>query len=227
MKILCAGPVQGHYTDLFKRAQDAQAHWIVAVGDFGIYPDPARIDRAARPFTANEFAKRYVGAISEPINVPVLTISGVHDDNRWLAHRQSVNNAEILSNVHWLAQGYKTVIGFDLQIRVTGFGRAYSEATYNEQYGKKSHRHYTRRDVERACSSGPTDLLVVYEHLDSPGIRNLVFATRPKLILTRFQHKNKNYPSIQGIPVVALDRLETREIIWKETGIEGIHSQNS
>ena len=213
MKLLVAGPVQGHYTELFKQARTAQAHWIVSVGDFGIFPDPARMSRATRKHTTNEFARRYVGAINEEIRVPVLTIAGVHDDNRWLNDRKAANNTEILSNVHWLAQGYKTIIGFETTLRVTGLGRAFSEATYNEQFHKKSHRHYTRRDVERACSSGPTDLLVLYEHLDAPGIRNVVFATRPKLIVTPV-HKSSNYPKIQGIPVLALDRQETRQVYW-------------
>ena len=214
MNILCAGPVQGHYSDLFKKAKEAQAHWIVCAGDFGIYPDPHRIDRAARPYTATEFAKRYVGVLPDPINVPVLTIAGVHDDNRWLNHRQAINNTEILSNVHWLAQGYRTAIGFEVSLRVTGLGRAYSEGTYNDEPGKKSHRHFTRRDIERACSSGPTDLLVIYENLDCPGIRNVVFATRPKLILTVRHHKAPTYPSIQGIPVLTLDRQETKTVCW-------------
>jgi hypothetical protein len=218
MKILCAGPVQGHYTDLFKKAEKLGSHWIVAAGDFGIFPDPNKIDRGARPFTSNEFARRYVGALPDPINVPVLTVAGAHDDNRWLDQRKAAGNTEILSNVHWLAQGYRTVIGFDVPVRVTGLGRVYSEMTYREspQWNHKSHRHYTRRDVERACSSGPTDLLVLHEHLDAPGLRNVVFATRPKLILTCYRPKAQTYESIQGIPVLALDRQETRQVVWAE-----------
>jgi hypothetical protein len=117
-----------------------------------------------------------------------------------------MNNTEVLSNVHWLAQGYRTTIGWDVPIRVTGLGRAYSEATYNEQYSKRSYRHYTRHDIERACSSGPTDLLVLYEHLDSPGLRNVIFATRPKLILTVEHPNRKVYEEVQGTPVISLGR---------------------
>lgn len=217
MKILCAGPVQGHYTKLFKEAEQTQAHWIVCAGDFGIFLDPNKIDRGARPFTSTEFARRYVGAIPDPINVPVLTVAGAHDDNLWLEQRKAAGNMEILSNVHWLAQGYRTVIGHHgMPMRVTGLGRVYSEQTYNEQFNRKSSRHYTRRDVERACSSGPTDLLVLHEHLDAPGLRNVVFATRPKLILTCYRPKAQHYESIQGIPVLALDRQETRQVVWTD-----------
>ncbi len=217
MNILLAGPVEGYLDALFDFAKTSQAHWTVCAGDFGIWPDPERMDRASRSHAALDFSKRYVGADARVIETSVLTIAGVHDDNRWLANRQSANNTEILSNVHWLAQGYRTAIGFEgPPCRVTGLGRAYSEATYNEQYSKRSHRHYTRHDVERACSSGPTDLLVVYEHLDAPGIRNVIFATRPKLIVT-VKHANRPvYPDVQGVGVVTLGRSEGKLVKWEK-----------
>jgi hypothetical protein len=217
MKILLAGPVEGYMNVLFADAKKEEAHWIVCAGDFGIWPDPQRMDRASKKYAATDFSKRYVGANPSPITIPVLTVAGSHDDNRWLNHRQSANNTEILNNVHWLAQGYRTTIGFDEPegIRVTGIGRAYSEATFNGDRGKKSHRHYTRRDVERACSSGPTDLLVLYEHLDSPGLRNVIYATRPKLIVTVSQVNRKVYDAVQDTPVVTLDRYDTKVVEWK------------
>lgn len=217
MNILLSGPVEGYLNTLFSNATEAGAHWVVCAGDFGIFPDPQRMDRAARKHAGTDFAKRYVGTYAREIKIPVLTVAGVHDDNRWLNHRQSVDNTEILSNVHWLAQGYRTVIGFDgPPLRVTGMGRAYSESTYNGEGGKRAHRHYTRRDVERACSSGPTDLLVLYEHLDAPGIRNIVYATRPKLILNVAHPNRQEYTEIQGTPVISLGRGSSRLIQWKE-----------
>lgn len=216
MKILLSGPIEGRLSYLFDIAKQFEVHWIVAAGDFGIWPDPMKMDRASRRFAKKEFALRYVGADPRPINIPALTISGVHDDNRFLQHRQTANNTEILDNVSWLAQGYRTTIGFEgPACRVTGFGRAYSEATYNGQFGKRSHRHYTRRDVERACSSGPTDLLIVYDYLDAPGIRNVIFATRPKLILNVKHPNRKVYSQVQGIKVITLDRFETDIVYWE------------
>lgn len=215
MNVLLTGPVQGHLKDLFNEAKTRHANWIVCAGDFGIFPDPARRDRTSRHYSTTEFAQRYVGVVNELITIPVLTISGVHEDHQFLSHRKSVNNTEILSNVHWLANGYRTVIGLDgPPMRVTGLGRAYSEATYRGDYSKRSRRHYTRHDVERACSSGPTDLLLVYEHLDAEGIRNLIFATRPKLIVTVKHPNRKIYPEVQGIPVISLDRQEVKEVKW-------------
>lgn len=218
MRILFTGPIEGHLSGLYESASLAnpQPHWIVCAGDFGVWPDPHRRDRASKKHGGLDFAKYYVGALSKPsITIPTLTIAGVHDDNKWLAHRQSVNNTEILNNVHWLAQGYKTSIGWDSSIRVTGLGRAYSERTYRGEIGPKSHRHYTRKDIERACSSGPTDLLVLYEHLDAPGIRNTVFATRPKLILNVKHENQKQYTEVQGIPVIQLGRNGLHPVLWE------------
>lgn len=217
MKLALCGPVEGHIDTLYDHLESLDVHWAVCAGDFGIYPDPARMDRASKKNNyGTDFAKRYVGAVNKIIKTPTLIISGVHDDTRWLAQRQSANNTEILSNVHWLANGYKTLIGWESAIRVTGLGKAYSEATYSGQIGPKSHRHYTRREVERGCSSGPTELLVVYEHLDAPGIRNLVYATRPKLILSVKHPNQKIYQEIQGIPVIQLGRNEYKTVIWEK-----------
>jgi hypothetical protein len=215
MNILLSGPVEGFISSLLKQSKARDAHWSICSGDFGIYPDQFKMDRAARQYGGNEFASRYVGADLSPINIPILTVSGCHDDNKWLAERKAANNTEILSNCHWLAGGYRTTIGFNgPPCRITGLGRAYSQATYEGRYTKRSHRHYTRHDVERACSSGPTDLLVVYENLDAPGIRNVIFATRPKLILVTKHLNRKIYPEIQGIPVVTLDRQERQLVVW-------------
>jgi len=218
MEILLSGPVEGFLRPFFEFVNEQHPHWVICAGDLGIWPDVARMDKASRKWGGNDFSKLYVGADATPINVPVLTIAGVHDDNRWLDQRQSTGNTEILSNVHWLSQGNRTVIGWgDVECRVTGLGRSHSESTYLGQPGKRSHRHYTRHDVEKACSSGPTDLLVLYEHLDAPGIRNVVFATRPKLILN-IQHPNrKRYDEIQGTPVIQLDRTESKLVHWDGT----------
>ena len=216
MKILLAGPVEGRLDDLFTSAKAAEANWVACSGSFGIFPDPNRRTRAARRYSAIEFARRYVGVDSRPIEIPVLTIAGVHEDHRFLKERVTANNTEILNNVHYLISGFRTTIGFDgPACRVTGLGRAYSDSTYNGEFHKKSYRHYTRHEVERACSSGPTDLLIIHEHLDAPGIRNVVFATRPQLILTVDHPNRPTYPEIQGIPVISLGRGAPQLVLWR------------
>jgi hypothetical protein len=217
MKILLSGPIEGYLETFYDKAAEQEPHWVVCAGDYGVWPDPQRMDRAAKKHSATDFSRAYVGALI-PKTLPTLLVAGVHDDNRWLQDRIRANNTEVLNNVHWLAQGYRTTIGFEVALNVTGLGRAYSDATYTGNYGKRSHRHYTRHDVERACSAGPTDLLVLYEHLDAPGIRNIAYATRPKLIVTTSHQNRKVYDEIQGIPVVTLGRQETKLVEWKDNG---------
>jgi len=174
------------------------------------------MDRAARKHAGRDFSRMYVGV--DPIGAAfqTLIISGVHDDNDWLKDRHDSGNAEILANVHCLAQGYKTEIGWEKPLRVTGLGKAYSDATYNGKFNFRSNRHYTRSEVDRACASGPTELLVVYEHLDAPGVRNIIFATRPKLILNVAHPSRKRISEVQGTTVIQLERHETRPVEWDE-----------
>lgn len=215
MKILLAGPIEGHLDEFYAKISPMEPHWVVCAGDYGIWPDPVRMDRGSRRYAGRDFSRHYVGAMDTPIVIPTLTVAGVHDDNRWLAHRKSVDNTEILANVHWLANGYRTTIGFESAVRVTGMGRAHSEQTYAGEIGPKSHRHYTRRDIERGCSSGPTELLVIYESLDAPGIRNLIYATRPKLVVSVLHTNQPAYEEIQGVPIVQLQRGATKLVTWE------------
>lgn len=213
MKILLSGAIEGHIRSFYEHAQTQKPHWVLCAGDYGVWPDPHKMDRAAKKHAGIDFSHAYVGLII-PKTIPTLFIAGVHDDNRWLQDRIKANNTEVLSNVNWLAQGYRTTIGWEKPIRVTGLGRAYSESTFKGQFNKRSHRHYTRKDIERACSSGPTDILMLYEHIDAPGIRNVIFATRPKLILNAIHPNRKRYDEVQNIPVISLDRYQTKLIEW-------------
>jgi hypothetical protein len=210
---MLAGPIEGHLNKFYKFAADHEPHWVVCAGDYGIWVDPYLMDNKIKQYVAADFAGIYLRLMPQ-IKIPTLTIAGAHDDNKWLARRVATGNLDILDNVSYLAQGYKTTIGWDSPIRVTGFGKVYSEQTWKGEVSKKSHRHYTRAEVERACSSGPTDILVLYEHIDSPGIRNIIFATRPKLILAANRPRQKEYNEVQNIPIINLERGHTKIVEW-------------
>ncbi|MCI0558469.1 MAG: hypothetical protein MN733_08235 [Nitrososphaera sp.] len=216
MKLLLTGPIEGKIQEFYRLAKPANPDWVVCGGDYGVWPDPAKMDRAARKHAGRDFSKMYVGVDPVGAAYQTLIISGTHDDNSWLKARHDAGNTEILANVHWLAQGYRTTIGYEKPLRVSGLGKAYSDATYNNKFNFRSSRHYTRSEVERACGSGPTDLLTIYEHLDAPGIRNIIFATRPKLILNVAHPSRKRYSEVQDTPVVQLARHEVKLIEWDE-----------
>jgi hypothetical protein len=209
MKIALCGPVEGHLNAFYDHLVnlDVNIRWALCVGSFGIWPDKHHVDRGARKHAGQDFAATYYH--DTPVPVPTVFIQGVHDDHRFLNLMQSRHNTRLVQNLHWLGNGYKTTIGWgDLQIRVTGLGKVYSQSTYEGNFNKKSWRHYTRQEVERGCSSGPTDILMLHEHIDCPGMRNLIFATRPRLIVARTQQDTKKYDAVQNIPMITVGRKE-------------------
>jgi len=210
-KLLLSGPIEGHLQKFYNEAAKQNPNWIICCGSYGVWPDPNRMNRAAKKFAGRDFSKAYVGAILLS-QIPTLFVAGPHEDHRFLNERIASNNTEVLANVHFLANGFRTEIGWDKPLRVTGLGKVYSQETYSGQLGKNAHRHYTRRDIERGCSSGPCDLLIIHESLDSPGIRNLIYATRPKLILTAKHPNQIVHETVQNIPVIYLGKGETQLI---------------
>lgn len=202
MRVALSGPIDGAIKEFYDKLPEVP--WALCTGDFGVWPDPAKIDRATRrKGGAQDFAYLYLHGFQAP--VPTIFVSGTHEDHRWLEQRKGIpEGMEILGEVNWLMNGYKTHIGghFDT-LRVTGLGKVYSEATFNGKFNRKSYRHYTRRELEKGCASGPTDILLLHEAPAKP-IKNLIYATRPKLIV----HSDRTYRkySILDVPTIALPK---------------------
>jgi hypothetical protein len=215
MKIALCGPVEGHITSFYEHlaAASPDIRWALCVGDLGLWPDRQKIPREARTHGAGtDFSRMY--ALGTSVPVPTVTVCGVHDDARWLKQRQDMCALELLPNLHWLVNGHKTIIGWgEHAVRVTGLGKVYSKSTYEGQFNKKSHRHYTRPEVEKGCSSGPTDVLLLHGDVDEPGARNLIFATRPNLIVTAARPGQSPHLKVQDRPLVA---LRPKEIVIVE-----------
>lgn len=207
MRLLLAGAVDGKIIDFYNKikALQEQPEWILSVGDWGTWPDKAKVDRGTRQSVgAGDFPALYANGF--PNAIQTVYISGVHEDHNWLKQRQAAQNMEVLPNVHWLATGYRTNIGnWNENIRITGFGKTYSEQTFSGVQGKRSHRHYTRPEFEKACSSGPTDILLVH-HMYEPVIRKIIFATQPKLIV--FSAKTTELTEIMGVQAIGLSKSE-------------------
>lgn len=202
MKLAIVGQIDGKLNKLYSNLLPEKPDWILCTGSFGVWPDPAKIDRATRQKGGEQdFAKLYIDDYNAPIQT--LFVSGVHEDHQWLEARYRNKNTEVIDNIYWLANGYKTHIG-DLNetVRVSGLGKAYSEKTYKGEITKKSSRHYTKGELERGCTSGPTDILLLHSSPDNPGIRTLIFATRPKLIV-HYSLKPIQY-EIQHIPTYGI-----------------------
>jgi hypothetical protein len=216
MELILAGPIDGKIKNFYQVLKDYPPNmWVLCTGDFGIWPDPARIDRGTRQNTgAGDFAQLYLNGYSAPKQT--LFVAGVHEDHKWLKHRFFSRNLQLISNLHWLANGNKTTIGdMDNVIRITGFGKVYSKATFRGQLNKKSYRHYTRNEFEKACSSGPTDILLLHEKPENEIIRKIVFATRPKLIVHSTRESFEEY-EFMGTKTIGLPKnyVKVEELEW-------------
>ena len=223
MKIAVTGPIDGNILHYYDNLKNKGVDWLLCTGDFGVWPDPARIDRATRQKNPNQdFAKLYIDDWSAPVQT--LFVAGVHEDQQRLDRRFKDKHTEVLENVFWLANGFKTHIGdLDATVRVTGLGKAYSEKTFRGEYTKKSPRHYTRKELERGCASGPTDILLLHTDPSSEGIRNLCFATRPRIIF--YHSKRPESGTIQNTPAYGIVANQTLLFDYSEEKIICLNEQ--
>lgn len=202
MNIAVVGAVNGAIREMYSAIEDLEIEigqeidWVICTGSLGVWPDPERVDRGTRKHgDAGDFAKLYIN--SDPVPKPTLFISGKHEDHRWLEGRKDKVQMELIPGLHWLVNGYKTTIGTtDVQLTITGLGKVFSPATYSnvELPTRRRVRHYTRREVERACSAGPTDIVLTHEaplgsvlgkyKSNAKGIASICYATQPKMLIT-------------------------------------------
>lgn len=189
MILFLAGPIFGHLKDFYYRIENVEniigkeADYVLQIGNFGCYPDPIRLDRAMRIKGGGiDFSEWYIK--NKPVPRKTIFIPGKHEDHRWMEEMLSRKKTEFLPNLVWLVNGYSTTIGFGgEECTILSLGKLYSPMTFNEGRGKYKKRlaHYTRSEVEKACSAGPVDIFLSYEDLGQPGIKNIHFATRPKI----------------------------------------------
>lgn len=220
MRIAFAGAVDGCIMALYEKITEP-VDWIVCTGNLGVWPDIARVDRATKQRARQgDFATLYLEGWQAPIQT--LFVSGVHEDHKWLYQRVQSGQLEILPNVHLLANGYRTTIGDMTNVcRVTGLGKVYSKSTYEGKFNKKSPRHYTRNEVTKACSSGPTDLLLMHENPDTgDGLKNLIYATRPKLVA--YSAVNSKVSKCVSVPTLGLAKEEVIFLDYKNNAFSSI-----
>jgi predicted phosphodiesterase len=175
MLICAAGDIHGAmdrlYSDVlaFERRLGRRFDWVLHVGDFGIWPDPERTDRATR---------RHDGAGDFPVwlreNRPAprrtVFIKGNHEDFDWLDARPQ---AEVLPGLFHLpnAQTFD-LTAEDGRVRVGGLGGCYGPSDYerrSDQLQGYAKRHYTRDEVERLAMADAVDIVLTH---DAPaGIR--------------------------------------------------------
>jgi Calcineurin-like phosphoesterase len=174
--LLCAagdihGAIDRMYDDVlaFEVALGIRFAWILHVGDFGVWPDPKRIDRAAK---RHDGAGDFPAWLADRRVAPRKTvfIKGNHEDFVWLDAQPA---PEILPGLFYLRNGRTMNLGESGDVvRVGGLGGCYGPSDFERQskhlqgYAK---RHYTRDEIDVLGSVSTVDIVLVH---DAPaGIR--------------------------------------------------------
>ena len=191
---------------LQKKAQeiDRPPDWVFHVGSFGAWPDPKHTDRATRESgVVTDFHEYYLGNRSLPY--PILFAPGRHEDHRWLDLMWQKGYFELIPNLHRMPNGFaRTLDVANTRLSVLTLGGVFSPVIYRgDKKRKRSWAHYTKRDVEKACSAGPVDLFLCTEagygtqigqhRSQAAGLNNICFATRPALMVHGHYNVNSWY----------------------------------
>jgi len=174
--ILCAaGDIHGGLERMYAGGLDFEAalgvrfDWLLHVGDFGIWPDPSRIDGATKRHEgAGDFPTWFAEQRAAPR--PTVFIKGNHEDFVWLDAQPS---SEVLPGLHYLKNGHvHELAAHDEVLRVGGVGGCYGPSDFERQskhlqgYAK---RHYTRDEI--ATLSARSNLDIVLTHDAPAGVR--------------------------------------------------------
>lgn len=170
MLICAAGDIHGAVDHLYRNVIAFEASlgvrfdYVLHVGDFGIWPDPSRVDKATRH---HEGAGDFPAWLRESRKAPrpTLFIKGNHEDFVWLDTRQDI---EVLPGLIYLRNGCTV----DIQdqgggaIRVGGIGGCYGPSDYRRRSDRLqgyAKRHYTSDEIERLSGSGGVDILLTHD----------------------------------------------------------------
>lgn len=226
--ILCAaGDIHGGLDHMYEQLLEFEAAlgvrfaWLLHVGDFGAWPDPARIDGATKRHDgAGDFPAWFAERRTAPR--PTVFIKGNHEDFVWLDAQPST---EVLPNMHYLKNGQVFELrDGDEVLHVGGVGGCYGPSNFERRgatlqgYAK---RHYTRDEL--ATLSARIDLDIVLTH-DAPagvrfdrhrrgegfvseaaGLDELLVKTQPRVCFFGHHHTRLD-ASVAGVPCLGLNK---------------------
>src|SRR5690606_25542484 len=142
--ILCAaGDIHGRldqmYTGVlaFEEALAVRFDFVLHVGDFGIWPDPNRVDGATKRHDgAGDFPSWIAERRAAP--KPTVFIKGNHEDFVWLDAQPS---SEVLPGLHYLKNGHVHELRDGAEVLRVGERASKTLQGYSK-------RHYTRDEIE-------------------------------------------------------------------------------
>ncbi len=229
MLVCAAGDIHGainrFYGDVlaFEQTLGAAFDWVLRVGDFGIWPDPARIDRATRNHGGAGGFRDWFAARREVLRRTVF-IKGNHEDFEWLESR---NGSQLLPELVYLRNGCRIDLhgGTDEKISVGGVGGCYGASVYRRDakalQGYAS-RHYTHDEVDRLSRLGALDVVLTHDApagiqlphrrrgvgyvSEAAGIDVLLSRVRPRVCFFGHHHARVD-ADIAGVRCVGLNKV--------------------
>lgn len=193
---------------------ERQVDLVVQVGDFGVWPNPDKLDEATRRHGgAGDFPRWLAERRAAPR--PTLFIPGNHEDFEYLG---SLEHDELLPNLRLLP--WAGVVELE-GLRIGGLGGCYSSRSYAmKSLSGRRRRHYCKEEVRQLSRAGRLDLLLIHDapagrfqdiRPDWPrawtthaeGLAELVEATRPQLCLHGHLH-GRFERRLGGVPVSGL-----------------------
>jgi hypothetical protein len=205
MIICAAGDIHGAidllYEDvlLFEAALGVRFEWVLQVGDFGVWPDPSRIDKATKKHDgAGDFPVWF--AERRPAPRKTLFIKGNHEDFVWL---DAQPDSAVLPGLFYLRNGRTIDLGeVGRAVRIGGVGGCFAASDFEQPskllqgYAK---RHYTRDEIETLCKASAVDILLVHDApagvklkphrvSEAAGLDKLVAGTWPRVCFFGHHH---------------------------------------
>jgi predicted phosphodiesterase len=170
MLICAAGDIHGAlnrlYEDVlaFEEALGVRFDYVLHVGDFGVWPNANRIDKATRNHDgAGDFPLWLAEGRVAPR--PTVFVKGNHEDFEWLDSHQG---EQVLPGLIYLRNGCSV----DLRdphsgaIRVAGIGGCYGPSDYghrSDELQGYAKRHYTLDEIERLVNTNSVDIVLTHD----------------------------------------------------------------
>lgn len=227
MVICAAGDTHGAIDRLFQevlafeKSLGVRFAWLLHVGDFGVWPDPSRVDGATRRHdVAGDFPAWWDERRVAPRRT--LFIKGNHEDFLWL---DAQPGPEVLSNLFYLRNGAAfTITDAGESLSVGGLGGCFGPS----DYGRRStdlqgycKRHYTRDEIDTLIARGRVDVLLVHDaptgvvferhrrgagwSSESEGLDDLIFGVRPRVCIFGHHHIRLD-ADLAGVPCLGINK---------------------
>jgi hypothetical protein len=170
--LLCAagdihGALERLYDDVlaFELALGRRFEAVLHVGDFGIWPDAASVDRATQEHEgAGDFPEWR--AEDRAVSRRTVFIKGNHEDFGWL---EALRDAEALPGLVYLPNGHVHELDDEQgreRIRIGGIGGCFGPSNYERPSARLrgyARRHFTHDEVDRLAGHGVLDVLLLHD----------------------------------------------------------------